>query len=240
MNFIIQSFYTFLYQPLLNGLVLLYFLTHDLGLAVFILTLLVRLVLFPLSFKGLKSQQAMKTIEPKIRELKQKHKDNIPEQNRAVMELYKQEKVSPVSGCLPLLIQFPIIIALYRVFYNGLNIESFNKFLYSFVPNPGEIPLKIFWLFDANSKIFIIVLALLAAVLQFWQSKMTMPKGQKKPTGTDFASAMQKQMLYIFPVITFFIIYKTGVVVGAYWFFSVLFSLLEQAIIARTKGQTSP
>ena len=239
MNFIIQSFYTFLYQPLLNGLVLLYFLPHDLGLAVFILTLLVRLILFPLSFKGLKSQQAIKTIEPKIREIKQKYKDNIPKQNRAVMELYKQEKVSPVSGCLPLLIQFPIIIALYRVFYNGLNIESFNRFLYSFVPNPGEIPLKIFWFFDANSKIFIIVLAILAAVLQFWQSKMTMPKGQKKSTGTDFANTMQKQMLYIFPVITIFIIYKTGVVVGAYWFFSVLFSLLEQTIIAKTTKQAT-
>lgn len=234
MNFFYQSFYSFLYQPLLNGLVLLYLLTRDLGLAVFILTLLVRLALFPLSFKGLKSQQAIKKLDPKVREIKQKYKGDMSQQNKAIMELYKQEKISPASGCLPLLIQLPIIITLYKVFNSGLNADILGRFLYSFVPNPGEIHLKVFWLFDINSKFFIVALALLASALQFWQSKMAIPKGsQKQPGRADFSSAMQKQMLFIFPVITFFVIYTTGVVIGVYWFFSVLFSVIEYYITTR-------
>ncbi len=235
MNFLFQVFYTFLFAPFLNGLVLLYSIVGDLGLAIVFLTLIVKIALFPLSLKALRSQRQMQKINPQIAEIKQKHKGNLTEQNAALLELYKKEEISPTSGCLPLLIQLPIIIALYRVFTSGLTIENLNKFLYSFVPNPGEIPQQVFWIFSAQSKVFILTLAILAALAQFWQSRISFKGAPKQKSGSnlDFGSMMQKQALFIFPLITFFIIYKTGIVVGVYWFFSVLFSLGEHFLMER-------
>ncbi|MBM4177684.1 membrane protein insertase YidC [Candidatus Gribaldobacteria bacterium] len=235
MNFLFQIYYNFLFAPLLNGLVVLYYLCKDLGLAVVLLTLLVKIVLFPLSFKTLKSQKQIQKINPQILEIKAKNKGNLTGQNAELMELYKKEGISPASGCLPLLFQLPIIIALYRVFSSGLTSETLSKFLYAFVPNPGDIPLKVFWIFSPESSFFIIVLALLAALAQFWQARISLPaKSQKtKSQSFSFESAMQKQTKFLFPLITFFIVYKTGLVVGVYWFFSVLFSLAEHYFLEK-------
>lgn len=235
MNFIIQFFYLILYQPLLNVLVLLYLYLpgHDLGLAVIVLTLIIKLILHPVSLKGLRSQKALSVLQPKIKEIQRKYKNDRAQQNKAVMELYQKEKISPFSGCLPLLLQLPIIIALYQVFLNGLKAEALQKALYGFVSNPGVVNPTFLGVFGLEQKGFILAVALMAGVAQFFQTKLSDHHLGAKPKagGADFSSMMQKQMLYLFPLLTVFIIWKFGTVIGLYWLTSTLFSIVEQILI---------
>src|SRR3989344_2244647 len=105
-----------LYQPIYNGLVFFYNIIpwHDLGLSIIIITILLKVILYPFSVKALKSQKALQELEPKLKALKEQHKGNKQEMAKATMELYKKEKVSPFSSCLPLLVQFPFLIAPYQ------------------------------------------------------------------------------------------------------------------------------
>lgn len=233
MNFLLQLYQVILFQPLLNGLVLLYvFLPgHDLGVAVIILTLLIRLILHPISVKGLKSQKALSYLQPKIKEIQEKFKGDRAKQSSAMMELYRKEKISPASGCLPLLLQLPIIIALYQVFLKGLDSQFLANNLYSFVPNPGIISPTFLGIFDLQNKIFVLVIAILAGLAQFWQAKISGSIAGNSSAGGDIASMLQKQMLYIFPILTVFIIYKIGGLIGVYWLFSTLISVGEQYLV---------
>ena len=128
-----------LYRPIFNALVFLYNIIpgHDFGIAIILLTILIRIILFPLSYKSIKSRQALSVLQPKIKEIQKKLKTK-EEQTQAMMKLYKEHKVNPFSGCLPLLIQFPILIALYRVLINVLKPASLTV-LYSSVKNPNII-----------------------------------------------------------------------------------------------------
>jgi len=130
---------TILFQPLLNLLVGLYdLLGHDMGWAIIVMTVIIRLILYP-SFKHqLESQKKLAELQPKLQTLKDKHKDDKEAQSRAMMEFYKENKVNPLSSCLPLVIQLVILIALFQVFRTGLNGATVSN-LYSFVPNPGTI-----------------------------------------------------------------------------------------------------
>lgn len=237
MNFVIQFFYVTLYQPFFNGLILLYeYLPgHDFGLAVVILTALIKLALHPLTIKGLKAQRLMADLQPKIKEIQEKFKGDSSQQNKAMMELYKQTKVNPFSGCFLLLLQLPILVALYQVFLKVLSSESFNDILYGFVANPGAIQPHFLWVFDFNNKVFIGVLAVMAGLAQFWQSKISSPQPQSKTNKTknqpDFSGLMQKQMLYLFPALGVFIVWKFGAVIGLYWIFTSVFSIIEQMIV---------
>ena len=247
MNFFTQFFYIVLFQPFLNILVLLYVYLpgRDFGIAVIILTLLIKLVLHPITLKGLKQQKLTSELQPKLAEIKEKYKNDKAQQSRAMMELYKKEKINPMSGCLPLLIQLPIIIALYKVFLDGFKTEVLAHNLYSFVPNPGVMNTTFLGVFNMESRAFVIVLALLAGIGQFIQMKMTTSASSKaskgKGKGKDFASSMQSQMLYIFPVISVLLVYKLGTVIGLYWLCTILFSIGEQHLINkkhdRQKGQ---
>ena len=239
MNFIIQFFYYTLYQPLFNGLILLYQYCswQDLGLAVILLTLIIKLAMHPLTIKGLKSQKAMAILQPKIKELQAQYKNNPQQQNQAVMELYKTEKVNPFSGCLLLLLQLPILIALYQVFLKVLNKDSIDAILYSFVTNPGQINTTLLWVVDLNNKIFIGFLAVLAGLAQYWQTKIS-SAGQKSVGGSqkDFANLMQKQMLYFFPVLGAIVVWQFGAVIGIYWVFTSVISIIEQMLINKPHG----
>ena len=119
-------FYTILYQPLLNILVFFYNVIpgHDIGVAIILLTALIRLILWPLMGQSIKGQKAMQSLQPKIQALKEQYKDDKQKLAQATMELYKAEKINPLSSCLPLLIQMPILIALYRVLSAGLKSQK--------------------------------------------------------------------------------------------------------------------
>src|SRR3989338_72864 len=113
---IMSEFYnTILYQPLFNATIFLYNLIpgDDFGLAIIALTIFIRIIFFPLTVKSTQSQKALATINPKIQEIKERHKNNAQAQSAAIMQLYKDNKINPLAGCLPLLIQLPILIALY-------------------------------------------------------------------------------------------------------------------------------
>ena len=122
MGFLGDIFNTIFYQPLLRALVLLYnYLPwHDLGIAVIVLTVLVKLALYPLGSKGIKSQKALQDLQPKIKEVQERFKEDKTRQAKEVMDIYKKEKINPFSGFLLLLIQLPILFALFRVFGWGI------------------------------------------------------------------------------------------------------------------------
>jgi len=235
MSILISFFNTILYRPLVNILVLLYkyFPGHDFGLAVVLLTIIVKLILSPVSLKSVRSQKALNNIQPKIKEIQNKYKDDKIKQSQALMELYKKENISPLSGCLPLLLQLPILIALYQVFLKGLNPESLNIALYSFVPRVSTINATLFNIINLSKPNFI--LAIIAGVLQFFQSKALTPPN--KETKKDFSGILQNQMLYFFPVLTVFLVWKLGAIIGLYWITIILFSLGEHYIISKQHGQ---
>jgi YidC/Oxa1 family membrane protein insertase len=231
MNFLGNLFYSFLYQPLLNILIFLYNITGgNLGLAVVLLTLITRLLLMPSSLKGVKSQRALNKIQPAIKDIQKKYANDKEKQMKAIMELYQEKKVSPFSGCLPLLIQLPIIIALYQVFLRGLKGDSLENWLYPFINHPTAINFSFLGILNlAESNIF---LALLAGLLQFFQLKISMPEKQKNQ-GNDFGQAFQQQSIYFFPAITAIIVWNFGSVIGLYWICSMLFSIGEHYIVKK-------
>ena len=232
MGFIINIFNQVLYYPLFNALIWLYnnISFGDLGIAIVILTVLIRFILYPLSKKAIQSQKAMSALQPKIKEVQKKYK-NKEEQAKQMMVLYKKNKVNPMAGCLPILVQFPILIALYRVFITGLNPERLNG-LYSFVQTPESLNFIFLGLVDLSQRS--IVLALIAGGLQFIQSKMIMPKKtSKKKQGMkignmDFSSLMGQQMTYFMPLITIFIALSLPAALPLYWIVITLFGIAQQ------------
>lgn len=226
------------YRPLFNTLIFLYqtISFHDLGIAIIMLTLLIRVLLYPLSQKSIMSQKEMMAIQPEVKKLQEKHKNEKEEQMKKVMALYKEKKVNPFSGCLPLLIQLPIILALYRVFLAGFNEQSLLQ-LYSFLPNPGSINHLFLGFVDISKQN--IMLALTAGALQFWQSKMILDEQKKHNTPADFQTntslAMSKQMTYVMPVLTVFIAYSVHAGIALYWVTTTAFSIVQQRIAFRKK-----
>jgi len=234
MNILISAYQTILYQPLFNALVFLYqYLPgRDFGMAVIVLTALIRILFYPLMIKSIKSQKVLSELQPKIQEIQQKYKNDKEKQAKATMELYQKEKINPFGGCLPLLIQLPILIALYQVFWRGLQPEQLSQ-LYSFVPNPGAIhPLFLGIMNLAQPSL---ILAVLAGISQFFQTKMVTPKTPKvkKDQGqmAQFSGMMQKQMLYFFPIFTVLILLRLPAAIGLYWIVTTLFSILQQYLV---------
>src|SRR5688572_820076 len=118
-GFLVNAFNTVLYYPLFNLLVLIYnYLPgHDFGIAIIVLTIIIRFILYPVSVKALNSQKALQKLQPQIQELQKKYKDDKEKQAKETLELYRREKINPFSGLLLALIQLPILIALYNVFW---------------------------------------------------------------------------------------------------------------------------
>lgn len=237
---ITSLFNLILYQPLLNALILLYLYIpgRDFGVAVIILTILIRFLLYPLMAQSLKSQKVLNQLQPKIQEIQKQFKDDKEKQGKAMMELYKQEKFNPLGGCLPMLVQLPILIGLYQVFSRVFKPEEMS-YLYGFVANPGQINtlfLGIMNLAQPN-----IILAIFAGAAQFFQSKMMMQSApitqNKKDQMGQFSGIMQKQMLYFFPAFTIFILWSLPSAIGLYWTVSTVFSIAQQYLIFNPKNK---
>lgn len=246
-----ELFHTLLYQPLMNILIFLYQVVpgNDFGVAIIILTAIIRFVLYPLSAKGIRSQKAITELQPKIKEIQEKYKDDKEKQVKEVLEVYKEAKVNPFSGFVPLLVQLPVLIALYQVLW-GVQSGEFASVLYGFIPFPGEInsiflgfidlaKVGIFGTNGATTLLFGNMLIIFGAGLaQYFQMKMVMaqkpqPKKKKKKSdpAADMAEKMQKQMIYLFPFFTVFILFKLPLAIGLYWLASTLFSLVQQHFI---------
>ncbi|HEY4520635.1 MAG TPA: YidC/Oxa1 family membrane protein insertase [Candidatus Paceibacterota bacterium] len=220
------------YRPLFNIVVAIYnFIPgHDFGMAIIILTVLIRVIFLPLSIKTQRSQKALQELNPKIKEIREKYKSDKVAQNKAIMELYKESKVNPLGGCLPLIIQLPILIALYQAFIAGLNPESLSL-LYSFIKNPEVINKMFLGLIDITKSNISLVLA--AGVLQFLQAKQS-AANTSLAAGNEMA-ALNKQMLYFFPLFIIIIGWKLPAGLILYWIATTLFSIGEQTYIQKKK-----
>lgn len=225
-----------LYQPLLNALAFLVSIIPggDVGIAVIILTILVKVVLFPLSQKSIESQAEMNVLTPELNKIKASGASK-EEQARLTFELYKIHKVNPFSGCLLVLIQIPVIFALYYVFLKGINFQS--GLLYSFVHVPSHINMMFLGLLDITKKS--LVLAILAGLSQYLQAHF-MPKpaasaGASASFQDSFAKSMSMQMKYVFPFIVAFIAYSISGAVALYWITSNLFMVGQQIYVKREK-----
>lgn len=222
---------TVLYKPLYNGLIFLVGVmpAYSVGLSVIALTIIVRLIIFPLTHKSIKTQRKMRELEPELRIIKEKHKDK-QEQARQTMELYKKHKTNPFSGCITIFIQLPILIALFLVFRNGFT-ENANL-LYSFVHYPAQIAPGFLGI-DLHEKSYI--LAFLVGISQYFYTALSMPKpaptkGEKTMQG-EFARSMNMQMRYVFPVL--FVVFSLSIpsAVALYWLTTNLFSIGQELFV---------
>jgi|SRR5581483_8330133 len=236
-EFFITIFDVILYNPLFNALVALYDYIpgHDFGIAIIALTLIIKIILYPLSVKAFQSQRNLQSLQPKLAGIQKQYKDDKEKQARETFELYRKEKINPFSGLLLSLVQLPILIALYRVFWGGLKAGTAQN-LYSFVSKPGVINpvfLHVIDLSKAN-----IIFAVLAGILQYFQTKMLLPN-QSKKSSDDVAAIMQKQMTYLFPVITIIILFNLPSALGLYWIVSSLFSIIQQYVIIKNSTKVT-
>jgi len=238
-----EILFKLIYQPIYNILVGLYDVLGDFGIAIIVMTLIFKTILIPLSRKQIESQKEMQELQPKIKKLQKKYKNDKEQLSKKTMALYKEHKVNPAAGCLPLIIQMIIFITMYRVIINvsestDLTVQADQ--LYSFMPMPEVINglfLGIMQLAEPNA-----ILAVITAAAQFYQLKMMQANNTKKnevkekedekdSKEPDFATIMQKQMLYIVPVMTLFIGLKFPSGLTLYWFTSTAFMIAQQWLI---------
>lgn len=258
-----QVWHLFLYQPLVNALVLFYLiLGESLGWAIIGLTVALRVVLFPLTLPSLKATQKMREIQPELDKLKKKHGGDKKAMAQAQLELYRKHGANPAAGCLPMIIQFIILIAMFRVFNQALVadgdvVNQLNQVLYSSLKLPAETKINIEFLYLDLTKPDLINLPLsfdlgffkldkfpglfllLAAVFQFLSSKLMMPqakRAEKEAKKTpqkedDMAAQMQKQMLYMMPLMTIVIGFSFPSGLVLYWFTISLVMMVQQWLV---------
>ena len=224
---------TFIYEPIYNILVFIaqHVTFHDVGLAVIVVTILIRLALFPISKKSIISQHKMKLLQPKIQAIKDRKLSKEAEAQET-FALYKTENINPFSGCLYMLIQLPILFALYFTFLHGI---SQPEHLYSFLSTDG-LRSTLLGLIDITKPF--LPLAILAGITQAIQAFL-MPTPQAS-TGDEngfqeqFAKSMTVQMRFVLPVIIVIIASKLAAVAALYWVVANTFSIGQELYIRRT------
>ncbi len=216
---------TLIYNPIYNTLIFVaqHLTMQDVGLAVILVTIIIRFLLLPLSKKSIISQYKMRILEPKLAAIKAKGLSK-EEEARETFALYKTEKINPFSGCLYLLIQLPILFALYFVFSKGvIQPES----LYSSLSTEG-LRNTLLGLIDITKPF--LPLAILAGLTQALQASL-MPKPQTtddKSLQSQFARSMSVQTKYVLPLIIIFIASKLASAVALYWVVTNIFSIAQE------------
>jgi YidC/Oxa1 family membrane protein insertase len=227
-------FNSILYQPMLNFLILIYIYTNNFGIAVIGLTLLIKFLTNPLNQKALESQKAMAEIQPMLKEIQRKHKDNQEKQAQEMMALYKDKKFNPFSGILLLFIQIPVIWALFYVFKEGINIDPSQ--MYSFITFPQTINPYFLGIDLSKPNIY---LAVVTAIAQFIQAKTGTPpttvKGEADDKTAQITNMMQKQMIIFIPLITLFVLYNLPAALGLYLLITTILTIFQQRSIFNKK-----
>jgi YidC/Oxa1 family membrane protein insertase len=234
MNIFLTIYYALLYQPMLNFLVLIYVLTNNFGIAVILLTVLIKWLTNPLNKKAIESQKAMAEIQPRIKEIQKKYKDTPEKQAQEMIALYKEKNFNPFSSIFLLFIQIPIIIALFQIFKGGIAIDP--QFIYSFVQFPEMINPYFLGIDLSQPNIF---LAVLAAIAQYFQAKtsFTKQKTEKEDGPKDktmqITEMMQKQMVFILPIVTLFVLFTLPSALGIYWLITTAMTVYQQKKILK-------
>lgn len=231
---------TFIFAPLYNGLITLFDTIPwiDAGIAVILFTIIVRLILFPLSKRAIIAQVKMRELQPELDRIKIDYKDDRQKQGTMMMEMYKEKGIHPFSSVLLLFIQLPIIYALYGVFIrSGLPVVD-QTLLYHFISTP-VINIHFFGLFDITKPS--LILSLGAAVAQYLQLEFSLNAMKSSApvakngvkSQADMAQSMTNQMKYIFPVVIFFISYRLSGVLSLYWITTNLFTLVQELVVRK-------
>ena len=189
----------------------------NLGLAIVLMTIIIKLIMYPLTQKQIQSTKAMMEIQPKMKALQEKYKDDKQRLNMELANLYKSEGVNPLAGCLPLLIQMPIMIG---IFYG---IRDYN-----YAAHP-EIVTRFLWLADISKADPTYVLPVLSALTTFIQTKQTMP--------TNGGGAQNKMMMYFMPLFIGYIslTFPAGLVL--YWVVMNIMQIAQQSIMNRAAAK---
>ncbi len=230
-------FHTLFYEPIYNLLVIVLTYTplHDIGAAIIIVTLLVKALLLPLNLSALRSQYLMKRLEPEMKKIKELQKTDAALASKQMMDLYKKEKINPISSILAVIIQIPVFFALYFVFSKGLHVDLESS--YSFVHFPEILHTKAFGLFDVTQKN--IVIAILAGFSSYLLARrqtmsMTSNKQAHEETFQDhFMKSMKVQLLYVLPIIIAFSASVLPSALGLYWFISNLIGYAQDVYMKK-------
>lgn len=234
--------HTFFFDPVYNTLVFFIDLipSSDVGLAIIATVLLVKTILLPISIKAAKTQKKMREIEPKLKEIKEKHKDDRQEQAQAMMALYKDAGMNPLASVALIFLQIPFIIALYFSVYSGggINLPDINlDILYSFISQPLNINMNFIGLVDITEKS--LLLAIGAGITQFIHVTLTMPKPEPKKEGAepnfkdDFMRNMHTQMKFVMPVLIAVIAYSISAAVALYFLVSNLVTIGQEYFVKK-------
>lgn len=232
----LELFRVLIYYPFLNLLTIFIWLVpgHHAAWGIILLTLLVRLILIIPSKKSAQAQRKMAELQPLLDELKAEYGDDKQGLAVAQMELYKKNNINPFGSCLPVLIQFPVIIVLYQAILHGITPNNPN--LYSWVPRPPFIETNFFGI-DLLKPDNFFVLPVIAAALQYLLMRMTLPAAPKKKDNLqpDPNQAAQRMMVYIFPAMTFMFARSLPAGVALYWVVTTIFSIAQQYYVNKEK-----
>jgi YidC/Oxa1 family membrane protein insertase len=228
-------FNTILVFPIFNLLAVIYAYVHDFGLAIIILTILLRLALWPLINKQLHSQRALQELQPELQRIKTEAKGDKQLEGKLTMELYKEREINPFASFLPLLIQLPIFLALFVVLKDVVKPGEMAKLAYEPVKHlpaiaaiiGSHVKVKPTFLGFINLTKPAVVLAVLAGLAQFVQTRQLTPKQQTK----DSQAQVMQGMTYMFPAITFFIGLSVPSALSLYWFTASLMAILQQYLV---------
>ncbi len=206
-NAIEYGWFTFASRPLFQLLSWLHGIFGNWGWSIIALTLMIRAVLYPLTYKGMMSMQKIKEISPKIKELQAKYKGDPQRMNAAVMDMYKKHKANPLGGCLPMLLQIPVFFAIYRVLLNAVELQGAPWMM---------------WVTDLSRMDDFYILPILMGASMYYQQRLT---------PNNFTDPMQEKVFKYLPVIFtfFFLTFPSGLVL--YWFVNNLFSIGQQFIV---------
>lgn len=206
---------------------------HDLGIAIIIITIIIRLIVLPLSIKSSRAQRKMKRLAPELAALKEKHKDDQQAFAKAQMEFYKRNGVSPIGSCLPVLIQLPVLFALYEVLRDGLT-KIDPALVYGFIHLPDKIN-PMFLEFLDLSKPEKFVIPVLAGILQYILAVMTTPIDKSPNPSTE--QKLNRNMVYLMPLMTVFLAFSLPSGLTLYWVATTLFSIGQQVLVNREKNK---
>lgn len=209
------GWFTFLARPLLWSLNWIYALIPNYGIAIIVLSILIKVALYPLTKKGLTSMQKMKELQPELQELQDKYSDDKEKLNQKMMEFYQEHELNPLGGCLPMLLQLPIFIGLYRMLEYSIELRGAPFML---------------WVTDLSSKDPYYILPVVMGIVMFFQQKYTMTaSAMGGSTGQQ-----QKMMMYFMPVMFVFLFMNFPVGLVLYWMTNSLVTLIQYALINRS------
>jgi len=186
------------------------------GLSVLVMVLIVRTLILPLTLKQVRSSKAMQAIQPEVQKIREKYKDNPEKMQMETMKLFQENKVNPMAGCLPLLVQMPIFIALYHsIYYNGLLRE--HEFLWMQLGEPDKL----------------FILPVLAAATTYLQTKMMMKMNPSPQMG------MMQFMLFVYPILIFVMSFQFPAALPLYWFYSNLYTIVQNYFLYRNNDKAA-